>query len=122
MAHYAKILNNKVVQVIVADQDFVDSIPGTWVKTSYNTYAGKHYTQNEDGTRTESTDQSKALRKNYASIGYIYDTDKDAFMPPQPFNSWTLNEDTCLWEAPVEYPDDGKRYQWNEDTTSWELE
>jgi len=113
MAHFAKILNNKVVQVIVADQDFVDNFPGTWVQTSYNTRGGKHY--DADGNE----DNGTPLRKNYAGINYTYDADRDAFIPPQPFNSWTLNEDTCLWEAPVAMPDDGEDYNWDEETTSW---
>jgi len=117
MAHFAKILNNTVVQVIVAEQDFVDSIPGTWVQTSYNTRGGKHF-----NPETGEEDNGTPLRKNYAGVGYTYDSSKDAFIPPQPFNSWILNEDTCLWEAPVLMPDDGENYKWNEDTTSWELE
>jgi len=117
MAHFAKILNNRVVQVIVAEQDFVDSIPGTWVQTSYNTRGGKHF-----NPETGEEDNGTPLRKNYAGVGYTYDSSKDAFIPPQPFNSWILNEDTCLWEAPVLMPDDGENYKWNEDTTSWELE
>jgi len=117
MAHFAKILNNTVVQVIVAEQDFVDSIPGTWVQTSYNTRGGKHF-----NPETGEEDNKTPLRKNYAGVGYTYDSSKDAFIPPQPFNSWILNEDTCLWEAPVLMPDDGENYKWNEDTTSWELE
>lgn len=124
MSHFAKIdENNIVTEVIVAEQDFIDTIPGTWIQTSYNTYAGKHYTENEDGTKTESEDQTKALRKNYAGIGYTYDSDKDAFIPPQPYNSWLLNETTCQWKAPTPYPDGSlnDEYEWNEDTTSWEL-
>ena len=117
MAHFAKILDNTVVQVIVAEQDFVDSIPGTWVQTSYNTRGGKHF-----NPETGEEDNGTPLRKNYAGVGYTYDSSKDAFIPPQPFNSWILNEDTCLWEAPVLMPDDGENYKWNEDTTSWELE
>ena len=121
MSHFAEIDENKIVQrVIVIEQNILDSgnwgDPNNWIQTSYNTRGGKHY--KEDGT--ESDDQSKALRKNYAGIGYKYDEEKDAFIPPQPYNSWTLNETTCLWEAPVNYPDDGKYYAWNEETTSWD--
>lgn len=83
-------------------------------QTSYNTRGGVHYT---DGT--PSADQTKAFRKNYAGLGYTYDAGRDAFVPPKPYNSWVLNEDTCLWDAPVPYPDDGERYTWDEDTTSW---
>jgi hypothetical protein len=111
MAHYAKVNNGIVEQVIVAEADFfdtfVDSSPGQWIQTSYNTRGGQHL---NGGT---------PLRKNYAGIGYTYDSAKDAFIPPQPYASWTLNDDTCLWEAPVAYPDDGELYTWDEDTTSW---
>jgi hypothetical protein len=111
MAHYAKVNNGIVEQVIVAEADFfdtfVDSSPGQWIQTSYNTRGGQHL---NGGT---------PLRKNYAGIGYTYDSAKDAFIPPQPYASWTLNDDTCLWESPVAYPDDGERYTWDEDTTSW---
>ena len=120
MAHFAKVLNGFVVQVIVADPEFfetfVDTTPGTWIQTSYNTRGGVHYVPN---TNTPSEDQSKALRKNYAGVGYIYDSEKDAFIPPKQFDSWVLNESTCLWEAPVLYPDDGKFYKWDESITNW---
>jgi hypothetical protein len=121
MAHFAKVNNGIVEQVIVAEPEFfdtfVDSSPGQWIKTSYNTRGGVHYSPE---TGEPSADQSKALRKNYAGLGYSYDAAKDAFIQPKPYASWTLNEDTCLWEAPVAYPDDGGMYSWNEDTTSWE--
>ena len=111
MAHYAKVQDGKVVQVIVAEQDFIDNMvdtsPGKWIQTSYNTYGGVH---REGGT---------PLRKNYAGIGFTYDKTRDAFIPPKPFDSWTLNEETCLWESPVAYPTDGEVYRWDEDTTSW---
>ena len=87
-------------------------------RTSYNTRGGVHY---DPVTNEPSEDQSKAFRKNYAGIGYTYDETRDAFIPPQPFDSWTLNETSCLWEAPVAYPDDGQIYTWNEETTSWDL-
>ena len=123
MGHYAKVQNGIVSQVIVAEAEFfdtfVDSSPGQWIQTSYNTRGGIHYQPNSN---TPSDDQTKALRKNYAGIGFTYDAAKDAFIPPQPFASWTLNETTCLWEAPVAYPDDGNMYIWDEDTTSWVLE
>ena len=119
MAHFAKVNNGIVEQVIVAEPEFfetfIDSSPGQWIQTSYNTRGGVHYDQ--DGNPDDGT----ALRKNYAGIGYTYDAGKDAFIPPQPYASWTLNNDTCLWVPPVEYPDDGQMYTWNEDTTSWDL-
>ena len=111
MSHYAKVLNGIVQQVIVAEaeffQTFVDTSPGEWIQTSYNTYGGQH---KNGGT---------PLRKNYAGVGYTYDHTKDAFIPPKPFASWTLNEDTCLWDAPTSMPTDGKLYEWDESTTSW---
>ena len=118
MSHFAKIENNIVTTVIVAEQDFIDTQEGTWVQTSYNTRGGVHYQPNSN---TPSDDQSKALRKNYAGIGYTYDSTKDAFIPPKPFESFTLNETTCLWEAPVSYPSDGKSYVWNEEDQQWDL-
>lgn len=87
-------------------------------RTSYNTRGGVHHDQD---TNEPSADQSKAFRKNYAGVGYTYDHSRDAFIPPKPFDSWVLVESSCLWEAPVEYPDDGERYNWNEETTSWDL-
>lgn len=120
MAHYAKVRDDKVVTVIVAEKEFfdtfVDDTPGKWVQTSYNTRGGVHYQPN---TNTPSSDQSKALRKNYAGVGFVYDSDKDAFYEPQPYDSWTLNTTTCLWEAPVAYPTDGKAYTWDETSKSW---
>ena len=120
MAHFAKVSGGTVIQVIVAEPEFfntfVDTSPGEWIQTSYNTRGGVHYNPN---TNTPSEDQTKALRKNYAGIGYTYDRERDAFIPPKPFNSWNLNETSCLWEPPTPYPDDGERYIWNEETTSW---
>lgn len=115
MSHFAKVENGKVVQVIVAEQDFIDSgvVGHGWVQTSYNTRGNVHYGQ--DGK----PDGGIALRGNYAGIGYTYDETNDVFYAPQPFPSWTLNHQTWLWEAPVPYPDDGKLYRWDEDTTSW---
>ena len=120
MAHFAEIDENGVVlRVLVVDnaqendgQNFLANtlgLGGTWVKTSYNTSGGVH---NNGGT---------PLRKNYAGIGYTYDSVRDAFIPPKPYASWLLNEDSCLWEAPVAYPSDGQPYVWNESTTSWDL-
>lgn len=111
LSHYAKVVDGKVVSVIVAEAEFfdtfVDSSPGQYIQTSYNTHGGVHA---NGGT---------PLRKNYAGIGYTYDAVRDAFIPPQPFSSWRLNNDTCLWEAPVAMPADGKAYEWDEATTSW---
>jgi len=111
MSHFAKVLDGVVTQVIVAEPDFfqtfVDSSPGEWLQTSYNTRGGQH-------------PEGRPLRKNYAGLGYTYDRARDAFIPPQPYASWTLNEDTCLWDAPVAYPADGKAYRWDEDTTNWD--
>lgn len=110
MAHFAKVENGVVTQVIVIDQETLNTglwgDPASWVQTSYNTYGGQH-------------PEGRPLRKNYAGIGYTYDAQRDAFIPPKPFNSWVLNEETCLWNAPVAMPTDGKAYQWNEATTSW---
>jgi hypothetical protein len=112
MAHFAKVTDGIVTQVIVAEPaffaTFVDTSPGEWIQTSYNTHGGVHAT---GGT---------PLRKNYAGIGYTYDRARDAFIPPQPFSSWLLNETTCLWNSPVAYPTDGKQYTWNESSQQWD--
>jgi len=128
MGHYAKIVNGKVVKVIRASYDFIQNyndgepeltkFPSSWIKTSYNTRGGIHY---QPDTNTPSEDQSKALRKNYAGVGYNYNENIDAFIPPKPFSSWLLNEETCLWEPPVGYPSDGNEYVWDEPTTTWKL-
>ena len=119
MAHFAKIENNIVISVIVAEQDFIDSgavgDPNYWIQTSYNTRRGVHY--GPDGQ----PDGGIALRKNYASIGYKYDEVANAFIPPQPYPSWTLDPVTTNWVAPVPYPTDGKNYIWNETTQAWDL-
>lgn len=112
MAHFAYINTQGIVeQVIVAEQDVIDSgifgNPLRWVQTSYNTKGGVHVL---GGT---------PLRKNYAGIGYKYDSIRDAFIPPKPYNSWVLNEDTCLWDSPIPYPNDGKLYTWNEEQLNW---
>ena len=118
MSHFAKVVDGIVTNVIVAEQEFIDTyddgIPGEWIQTSYNTSGGKHYAPN-----SHDEDGGVALRKNYAGIGYTYDKTRDAFIPAKPYPSWTLVEDTCQWTAPVTYPDDGKFYEWNEATTSW---
>ena len=111
MAHFAKVVDGKVTQVIVAEPEFfntfVDTSPGTWLQTSYNTFGNQH---KFGGT---------PLRGNYAGVGFIYDQANDVFYEPQPYPSWTLNESTWLWEAPTPYPNDDKTYRWNEATTSW---
>ena len=108
MAHFAKLdENNIVTQVIVAEQEYIDTLSGTWVQTSYNTYGGVHKL---GGT---------PLRKNYAGIGNTYDSVRDAFIPTKPYNSWVLNETTCRWVAPVDRPDDNKYYEWDEDNKKW---
>jgi hypothetical protein len=110
MSHFAKVVDGKVTQVIVAEPEFfdtfVDSSPGTWLQTSYNTHGNQH-------------PEGRPLRGNYAGIGYTYDATNDVFIAPKPFDSWILNEDTWLWEAPVAMPDDGKVYNWDEASTSW---
>jgi hypothetical protein len=118
MAHFAQIDENNIVTqvLVVSDQDAVRGqdflandlgLGGTWIQTSYNTQGGVH------------TNGGTPLRKNYAGIGFTYDAGRDAFIPPKPFNSWLLNEDSCLWEAPVAYPTDGKLYTWNEEDQQW---
>jgi hypothetical protein len=111
MTHYAKVNNGIVEHVIVAEPEFFDafddSSPGEWIQTSYNTHGGVHA---NGGT---------PLRKNYAGIGYSYDATRDAFIPPKPHASWTLNEDTCLWDAPVAMPTDGQMYIWDEASLAW---
>jgi hypothetical protein len=110
MAHFAKVVGGIVSQVIVAEPEFfdtfVDSSPGQWIQTSYRTHGGQH-------------PEGRPLRKNYAGIGYSYDAGRDAFIPPKPFASWTLNDTTCLWDAPVAYPTDGKVYSWDEANGNW---
>lgn len=120
MAHYAKVLNGIVTKVIVAEEDFfnefVDDSPGKWIQTSYNTRGGVHYKPNSN---IPSDDQSKALRKNYAGIDWIYDEGKDAFYPPQPYSSWIIDESTGWWKAPTPIPDDDNKYEWDETSKSW---
>jgi hypothetical protein len=109
MAHYAKIIDGIVIDVIVAEEDVIVTRKGTWVQTSYNTRGNVHYGQ--DGN----ADDGVALRGNYAGIGYTYDADKDVFYAPRPFASWTLGTNSWLWNPPIIYPDDGKSYYWDED-------
>lgn len=115
MAHYAQVVDGVVVQVIVAEQAFIDALPDrhAWVQTSYNTRGGVHYGQDDQ------PDGGPALRMNYAGVGFSYDPQRDAFIPPRPYPSWTLNEGSCLWEPPVPMPQDGKLYRWDEDSASW---
>ena len=110
MSHFAKVENGLVTQVIVAEQDVIDSkIFGEgWIQTSFNTHGGQH-------------PEGRPLRKNYAGIGYYYNAVRDAFIPPQPFPSWSLNEETCLWDAPIPCPDDGNKYLWNEELKQWKM-
>jgi hypothetical protein len=111
MAHFAKVQDGIVTQVIVAEQEFfdtfVDSSPGQWIQTSYNTHGGVHA---NGGT---------PLRKNYAGIGFTYDAGRDAFIPPKLYSKWVLNETTCLWDAPIPAPNDGKRYSWDDNSGTW---
>ena len=117
MGHFAKVVDGKVTQVIVAEPEFfnnfVDSSPGSWIQTSYNTRGGVHY--GADGQ----PDGGIALRGNYAGIGYSYDHINDVFVAPKPYASWTLNQTTWTWEAPTPMPTDGKPYQWDEATKAW---
>lgn len=110
MSHFAKVLDGKVVQVIVAEPDFfdtfIDSSPGSWVQTSYNTRGNQH-------------PEGRPLRGNFAGIGYTYDVKNDVFYAPKPYQSWVLNETTWTWEPPVAYPSDGNVYRWDEETKSW---
>lgn len=110
MSHFAKVIDGIVTEVLVIEQDVIDTglfgDPALFVQTSYNTYGGQH-------------PEGRPLRKNYAGVGFIYDAERDAFIAPQPFPSWTLDDETCLWDAPVPYPDDGKIYTWDEATLAW---
>ena len=120
MPYFAKVTDGKVTQVIAAEKEFfdhyVDTTPGEWIQTSYNTRGGKHYNPE---TGELSADQSKALRGNYAGIGYTYDRTNDVFYPQAPYASWVLNNTTWTWEAPVAMPTDGKQYTWDEATVNW---
>jgi hypothetical protein len=110
MSHFARVTAQGIVeQVIVAEQDFINTLSDktSWVQTSYNTHGGVH------------TLGDTPLRKNYAGVGYTYDSVRDAFIPPKPYAYWVLNENTCLWDAPTPYPTDGKTYNWDENTQQW---
>jgi hypothetical protein len=122
MSHFAKLDENNVVTFVTVGRQEDDGLEAEltartgdfYKQTSYNTRGGVHYT---DGVPSE--DQTKALRKNYAGIGFTYNEERDAFIPPKPFESWVLDEDTCLWVAPVPYPGDGESYTWDEDAGDW---
>ena len=121
MSHFAKLDENNVVVFVTVgrqeddglEEELIARTGDVYRQTSYNTRGGIHYTDGEP-----SADQTKAFRKNYAGIGYTYDETLDAFIPPQPFESWVLNEDTCLWDAPLPYPTDGAIYTWDEEAGS----
>jgi hypothetical protein len=124
MSHFAKIENNIVTFVTVGRQEddgleleLCERTGDVYRQTSYNTRGGVHYDQNGE----PSEDQTKALRKNYAGIGYMFDEERDAFIPPKPYESWVLNEDSCLWDSPVPYPTDGGMYMWDETAGAWVL-
>ena len=115
MSHFAQILNEKVAQVIVAEQEVIDTFPGEWIQTSYNTRGNVHYDQegNPDG--------GTPLRGNYAGIGYTYDRENDVFYPPQPHTGWIINNSTWEWESPIPYHSDGNKYFWDETTNNWAI-
>ena len=119
MSHFAEINSDNIVQrVLVIEQEEVNTgawgSPDNWIKTSYNTRGGVHYAPN-----SQTPDGGVALRKNFAGIGSTYDASKDAFIAPKPYPSWLFDDDTCQWEAPTSYPDDGKVYFWDEENTEW---
>ena len=114
MAHFAQIENNLVTQIIVVNNDVLLDDQDNEVEAS-----GAQFCNSLLGGTWLQTSYSNSIRKNYAGVGYTYDSTRDAFYAPQPYNSWTLNEDTCQWESPVPYPEDDKVYNWNEDTTNW---
>lgn len=120
MSHFAKVFNGRVLQVIVAEQEFfetyIDNLPGLWIQTSYNTRGNVHYLPNSNIPSGQ-----LPLRGNYAGINHIYDSQYDVFYEPQPYPSWSLNKSTWLWEAPIPYPTDGKDYLWDEQEKKWYL-
>jgi hypothetical protein len=124
MSHFAKLDENNVVTFVIRarqesdglEDQFTEQTGEVWKQTSYNTYGGVHY---DPETGEPSEDQTKALRFNYAGIGFTYDEDRDAFIPPKPYDSWVLDEATCLWAAPIEYPADGGVYTWDESLGDW---
>lgn len=124
MSHFAKLDQNNVVIFVTVGRDedngkedeLTARTGDVYKQTSYNTRGGVHY---DPITNEPSQDQTKAFRKNYAGLGFTYDAQRDAFIPPKPFSSWILDENTCWWVAPIPYPNDGKRYDWNEEINSW---
>lgn len=121
MAHFAKVVDSIVVRVIKAEQEFMDSFiddsPGAWIQTSYNTTGGVHV-----DPETRQPDDGIPLRYNYAGVGFTYDRQRDAFIPPKPYNTWVLNEDTCLWEPPVPRPSNtDSDYVYNDTTQTWDV-
>lgn len=126
MAHFAKLDENNIVTFVTVgrqeddgkEQELFERTGDVYRQTSYNTRGGIHY-NSETGEPSE--DQSKAYRKNYAGLGYFYDEELDAFIPPKPYDSWVLNEETCFWEAPIPYPEDGEMYFWDESEGTWVL-
>jgi hypothetical protein len=139
MAYFAKLGTGNIVEKVISINnsvitdskgneqeqlgiDFINKLYNTndtWKKVSYNTVGGLYYTPN---TGVLDVDQSKSFRKNFPNIGYIYDESRDAFIAPKPHNSWVLNENTCKWNAPISYPQDGNNYTWNEETLNWVLQ
>jgi hypothetical protein len=127
MSHFAKLDENNIVTFVTVgrqeddgrEEELIARTGDVYRQTSYNTFGGVHYTTDDEGNRVPSDDQSKALRFNYAGIGFTYDEARDAFIPPKPFKSWVLDEDTCLWVAPVPMPEDGEAYTWDEDAGDW---
>lgn len=111
MAHFAEVIDGIVVRVIVAEREFIDTLPNSqqWIQTSYNTKDGVHILG------------GAPLRKNFAGVGFSYDPARDAFIPPKPFSSWVLSEETCNWHPPIPYPIDGQKYSWDEGSVSWVL-
>ena len=125
MSHFAKLDENNLVTFVTVGRQEDDGLEeelnartgDVYRQTSYNTHGGIHYTDGEP-----SDDQTKAFRFNYAGIGFTYDKNRDAFIPPKPFESWILDEGICLWQPPLPYPEDGGNYRWDEDLFSWELD
>lgn len=131
MSYFAKVKDGKVIDMIAARQEFIDHYndgkPGEWIQCSYNVYGGVYYDPSTgQAAETQSdfiNDENPARkRKNYPSVGFNYDYTNDAFYGPQPYPSWTLNSTTFMWEPPVDYPEDDGRYDWNEETQSWDAQ
>jgi len=116
MSHFAQVVNGVVQQVIVAEQDFIDTLPDkqNWIQTSYNTYGGVHYKAD-----AITPSGGVALRGNYAGVGFTYNIQNDVFYSPKPYPSWTISAPTWIWQPPTPHPNDGKNYGWDEATLSW---